>query len=134
MSNNENLVRISDVLDILNNSGLNASDYEMYSRLFDEIDSMTPIKAIEMPCKVGDTVYAFIRDAMLTELNGVQPVHVSKVAVDYDGSFIVSGEIDGDNWVSTEYTQDMQLDYDCFLNREDAEDLAKRFKPHEPEL
>lgn len=44
------------MLDLLNSLGLNLIDYDIYSQLFDTVDNMPPV--IELPCKVGDTVYS----------------------------------------------------------------------------
>ena len=52
------LIRKSDVLDLLNSLGLNLIDYDIYSQLFDTVDNMPPVNAVELPCKVGDTVYS----------------------------------------------------------------------------
>lgn len=53
----DELIRKSDVLDLLDDLGLNLIDYDIYSQLFDTVDNMPPINAVELPCKVGDTVY-----------------------------------------------------------------------------
>ena len=53
----DELIRKSDVLDLLDDLGLNLIDYNIYSQLFDTVDNMQPANAVELPCKVGDTVY-----------------------------------------------------------------------------
>lgn len=65
---NDELIRKSDVLDLLDDLrvnlidlddfGLNLIDYDIYSQLFDTVDNMPPVNAVELPCKVGDTVYS----------------------------------------------------------------------------
>lgn len=43
-------------MDIIN-SILNTVDYSIYSYIFDEVDIMDSALAVEVPCRVGDTVY-----------------------------------------------------------------------------
>ena len=58
----DELIRKSDVLNLLNDLGLNLINYDIYSQLFNTVDNMPPINAVELPCKVGDTVYKIIVD------------------------------------------------------------------------
>ena len=53
----DNLIRKSDVLGLLDDLGLNLIDYDIYSQLFDTVDNMPPVNAVELPCKVGDTIF-----------------------------------------------------------------------------
>lgn len=64
---NDELIRKSDVLDLLDDLrvnlidlddfGLNLIDYDIYSQLFDTVDNMQPVNAVELPCKIGDKVF-----------------------------------------------------------------------------
>lgn len=58
----DELIRKSDVLDLLDDLGLNLIDYDIYSQLFDTVDNMPPVNAVELPCKIGDTVYEVIEE------------------------------------------------------------------------
>lgn len=53
----DELIRKSDVLALLNDSYSDFGDYADYSNLFDDIDFMNPVNAVELPCKIGDTIY-----------------------------------------------------------------------------
>lgn len=53
----DELIRKSAVIDLLNSSGLNLIDYDIYSQLFDTVDNMQPVNAVELPCKIGDKIY-----------------------------------------------------------------------------
>lgn len=53
----DELIRKSDVLNLLDDLGLNLIDYNIYNQLFNTIDNMPPINAVELPCKVGDTIF-----------------------------------------------------------------------------
>lgn len=53
----DNLIRKSDVLDLLNDF---YSDFEEYNHLFDDINFMNPVNAVELPCKVGDTIFVLV--------------------------------------------------------------------------
>ena len=52
------LIRKTDVLDLLNDF---YSDFEEYSHLFDDIDFMNPVNAVELPCKAGTAIYVLQR-------------------------------------------------------------------------
>ena len=67
---NDELIRKSDVLDLLDDLGLNLIDYDIYSQLFDTVDNMPPVNAVELPCKVGDTVYVINNNAIKEYLVG----------------------------------------------------------------
>lgn len=58
---NDELIRKSDVLDLLNSLDLNLIDYDIYSQLFDTVDNMPPVNAVELPCKVGDKIFEVYR-------------------------------------------------------------------------
>ena len=49
----DELIRKSDVLNLLNDLGLNLINYDIYSQLFNTVDNMPPVNAVELPCKVG---------------------------------------------------------------------------------
>ena len=53
----DELIRKSDVLNLLNDLGLNLINYDIYSQLFNTVDNMPPVNAVELPCKVGDTIF-----------------------------------------------------------------------------
>lgn len=53
----DELIRKSDVLDLLDDLGVNLIDYDIYSQLFDTVDNMPPVNAVELPCKIGDEVF-----------------------------------------------------------------------------
>ena len=53
----DELIRKADVIDLLSSLDLNLIDYDLYSQLFDMVDNIQPVNAVELPCKVGDTVY-----------------------------------------------------------------------------
>lgn len=55
----DGLIRKIDVLDLLNDF---YSDFEEYSHLFDDIDFMNPVNAVELPCKIGDTLYCILSE------------------------------------------------------------------------
>lgn len=56
----DELIRKSDVLNLLDDLGLNLVDYDIYSQLFDTVDNMPPVNAVELPCKVGDTIFVLV--------------------------------------------------------------------------
>ena len=53
----DELIRKSDVLDLLDDLGVNLIDYDIYSQLFDTVDNMPPVNAVELPCKIEDKVF-----------------------------------------------------------------------------
>lgn len=53
----DELIRKSDVLDLLDDLGLNLIDYDIYSQLFDTVDNMPPVNAVELPCKIEDKIF-----------------------------------------------------------------------------
>ena len=55
------LIRKSDVLNLLDDLGLTLIDYDIYSQLFDTVDNMPPVNAVELPCKVGDKIFEVYR-------------------------------------------------------------------------
>ena len=57
----DELIRKIDVLDLLNSLDLNLIDYGSYSQLFDTVDNMPPVNAVELPCKVGDKIFEVYR-------------------------------------------------------------------------
>lgn len=61
----DELIRKSDVLNLLDDLGLNLIDYNIYSQLFDTIDNMPPINAVELPCKAGTVIYVLQRSVKL---------------------------------------------------------------------
>ena len=57
----DELIRKSDVLDLLDDLGVNLIDYDIYSQLFDTVDNMPPVNAVELPCKIGDKIFEVYR-------------------------------------------------------------------------
>ena len=56
----DELIRKSEVLELIDS--LNISDRQNYEDLIFNIEDMPPVNAVELPCKVGDTVYKIIVD------------------------------------------------------------------------
>lgn len=85
----EEFVSLSDVIELLNNSSLSQIDYDLYSELYDDINSLSieyvadsPVPlptrgtAIEMPACVGDTVVVHSEDTSSLEAYTVTVVTI----------------------------------------------------------
>lgn len=79
------LIRKTDVLDLLNDF---YSDFEDYSHLFDDIDFMIPVNAVELPCKIGDIIYIIRTDYYQLTVNEVVSITVRKddIILNYIGT------------------------------------------------
>lgn len=101
------LIRKSDVLDLLNSLDLNLTDYDIYSQLFDTVNNMPPVSAVELPCKVGDTIYEPCKFC-----NTIHEYEVVGFRFEYGLVFVECNE--------RELTND-DINARAFLTREEAE-------------
>lgn len=111
----DELIRKSDVLNVLDDLGLNLIDYNIYSQLFDTIDNMPPINAVELPCKAETVIYVLQRSVKL--------INETKVL-----DFRVAGDdvylhICGYGYYSSYYIGKV-----LFFSREDAEKALEDLK------
>lgn len=49
------LIRKSDILELIDS--LNISNRQIYEDLVSNVEDMPPVKAVELPCKIGDKIY-----------------------------------------------------------------------------
>lgn len=103
----DELIRKSDVLNVLDDLGLNLIDYNIYSQLFDTIDNMPPINAVELPCRIGDTVYECCKFC-----NAIHEYEVVGFRYKYDMVFIECDKRELTN---------KNIGVTAFFNREQAE-------------
>ena len=80
----DELIRKSDVLDLLDDLGVNLIDYDICSRLFDTIDNMPPVNAVELPCKIGDILFE-----VCVACGGIHKREVHGFNIRENGMFIV---------------------------------------------
>ena len=69
------LIRKTDVLDLLNDF---YSDFEEYNHLFDDINFMNPVNAVELPCKAGTAIYVLQRTGRIINETKVLDFRVSE--------------------------------------------------------
>ena len=110
----DELIRKSDVLNLLNDLGLNLINYDIYSQLFNTVDNMPPINAVELPCKIGDKIYELCKMC-----NAVHEYEVVGYRYKYEMVFI---ECD-----MRELT-DKDIGVRVFLTREEAEKALEDLK------
>ena len=110
----DELIRKSDVLNLLNDLGLNLINYDIYSQLFNTVDNMPPVNAVELPCKVGDTVYELCKFC-----NAIHEYEVVGFRYKYEMVFIECDE--------RELT-DKDIGVRAFLTREEAEKALEDLK------
>ena len=110
----DELIRKSDVLNLLNDLGLNLINYDIYSQLFNTVDNMPPINAVELPCKIGDKIYELCKMC-----NAVHEYEVVEYRYKYEMVFI---ECD-----MRELT-DKDIGVRVFLTREEAEKALEELK------
>lgn len=62
---NDELIRKSDVLNLLNNTEVGECPYNCVSAaliaIHDAVENMPPVNAVELPCKVGDKIFEVYR-------------------------------------------------------------------------
>lgn len=62
---NDELIRKSDVLNLLNNTEVGEYPYNCVSvaliAIHDAVEDMPPVNAVELPCKVGDKIFEVYR-------------------------------------------------------------------------
>lgn len=97
------LIRKIDVLDLLNDF---YSDFEEYSHLFDDIDFMNPVNAVELPCKIGDKIY--------------EPWRCGRIHVQTVKGFTVSDHVEMVNCETKNYSV-REIGNTAFFTREEAE-------------
>lgn len=110
----DELIRKSDVLDLLDDLGLNLIDYDIYSQLFDTVDNMPPINAVELPCRIGDTVYECCKFC-----NAIHEYEVVGFRYKYDMVFIECDKRELTN---------KNIGVTAFFNREQAEKALEDLK------
>lgn len=59
----DELIRKSEVLELIDS--LNISDRQNYEDLIFNIEDMTPVNAVELPCKAGTVIYVLQRSVKL---------------------------------------------------------------------
>ena len=121
----DELIRKSDVLNLLNDLGLNLINYDIYSQLFNTVDNMPPVNAVELPCKVGDTIFT-------TNGGVISESIVKRITIFKDGCLLTikdfrldedfmieEWDIDPNNEDDSKYT---------FFTREEAEKALEELK------
>ena len=104
----DELIRKSDVLDLLDDLGLNLIDYDICSRLFDTIDNMPPVNAVELPCKIGDILFE-----VCVACGGIHKREVHGFNIRENGMFIVC---------DTTNFEKREIGKQVFLSRGEAEE------------
>lgn len=102
------------MLSLLDDLGLNLIDYDIYSQLFDTVDNMPPVNAVELPCKIGDMVYEFCKP-----LNKVYSYEITGFTIKENALFI--------NCYTHNYYFS-ELGVKVFLSREEAEKALEDLK------
>lgn len=111
----DELIRKSDVLNLLDDLGLNLINYNIYSQLFNTVDNMPPINAVELPCKAGTVIYVLQRTVEIIDETRVLDFRVSE----NDVYLCVCGY----GYYSSYYIGKM-----LFLTREEAEKALEDLK------
>ena len=108
----DELIRKSEVLELIDS--LNISDRQNYEDLIFNIEDMTPVNAVELPCKIGDKIYELCKMC-----NAVHEYEVVGYRYKYEMVFI---ECD-----MRELT-DKDIGVIAFLTREEAERALEELK------
>ena len=133
----DELIRKSDVLDLLDDLGLNLIDYDIYSQLFDTVDTMPPVNAVEVPCKVGDKVHIVERDENGRAFEVTAYMFLAKANEAVICTIFVNNSEDVNDILQyhikrTAENWDTYLSVfpvgDCFRNREEAEKALEDLK------
>ena len=121
----DNLIRKSDVLGLLDDLGLNLIDYDIYSQLFDTVDNMPPVSAVELPCKVGDTIFT-------TNGGVISESIVKRITIFKDGCLLTIKDLRlGEDFMIEEWDIDPNNENDSkytFFTREEAEKALENLK------
>ena len=117
----DELIKKSEVLSLLNKTKV-ALWYDNFAgavliAIHDAIEDMTPVNAVELPCKVGDTIYELCKLC-----NAIHEYEVVGFRYEYEMVFI---ECD-----LHEYT-DEDIGVRVFLTREEAEKALEDLKQYE---
>ena len=127
----DELIRKSDVLDLLNSLDLNLIDYGSYSQLFDTVDNMPPVNAVELPCKVGDTIFILVhsypKDHYVLRESIIDEFVIrenNEVFIGYAGKFFA----DCFNNKRPAYVSLSLIGKSVFLDAEEAMELLKNSK------
>ena len=119
------LIRKTDVLDLLDDLGLNLIDYDIYSQLFDTVDNMPPVNAVELPCKVGDTIFT-------TNGGVISESIVKRITIFKDGCLLTIKDLRlGEDFMIEEWDIDPNNENDSkytFFTREEAEKALEDLK------
>ena len=110
----DELIRKSDVLDLLDDLGLNLIDYDIYSQLFDTVDNMPPVNAVELPCKIGNKLYEVCKQHYEIHEQTVEGISISKTAA------LINCESKNFYWC--------EIGDSVFLTREEAEKALEDLK------
>ena len=108
----DELIRKSEVLELIDS--LNISDRQNYEDLIFNIKDMTPVNAVELPCKIGDKIYEPCKFC-----NAVHEYEVVGFRYKYEMVFIECDE--------RELT-DKDTGVRAFLTREEAEKALENLK------
>ena len=119
----DELIRKSEVLELIDS--LNISDRQNYEDLIFNIEDMTPVNAVELPCKVGDTIFT-------TNGGVISESIVKRITIFKDGCLLTikdfrldedfmieEWDIDPNNEDDSKYT---------FFTREEAEKALEELK------
>ena len=121
----DELIRKSDVLDLLDDLGVNLIDYDIYSQLFDTVDNMPPVSAVELPCKVGDTIFT-------TNGGVISESIVKRITIFKDGCLLTIKDLRlGEDFMIEEWDIDPNNENDSkytFFTREEAEKALENLK------
>ena len=121
----DELIRKSDVLDLLDDLGVNLIDYDIYSQLFDTVDNMPPVSAVELPCKVGDTIFT-------TNGGVISESIVKRITIFKDGCLLTIKDLRlGEDFMIEEWDIDPNNENDSkytFFTREEAEKALEDLK------
>ena len=119
----DELIRKSEVLELIDS--LNISDRQNYEDLIFNIDNMPPVNAVELPCKVGDTIFTIyggvISESIVKRITIYKDCCLLKIK-DFrlDKDFMIEEwDIDPNTKKNSKYT---------FFTREEAEKALEELK------
>ena len=118
----DELIRKSDVLNLLNNTEVGECPYNCVGvaliAVHDAIEDMPPVNAVELPCKVGDTIFT-------TNGGVISESIVKRITIFKDGCLLTIKDLRlGEDFMIEEWDIDPNNENDSkytFFTREEAE-------------
>lgn len=119
----DELIRKSEVLELIDS--LNISDRQNYEDLISNIDNMPPVNAVELPCKVGDTIFTINRGVISESI-------VKRITIFKDGCLLTIKDFRlGEDFTIEEWDIDPNNEDDSkyiFFTREEAEKALEELR------